>query len=31
MRNNWILTRTETTLFVAGITLMACGALWMAG
>ena len=28
MRNNWILTRLETMLFIAGVTLMAGGAVW---
>ena len=28
MRNNWILNRLETTLFIVGVTLMAGGAVW---
>ena len=28
MRNNWILTRSETMLFIVGVTLMASGAVW---
>ena len=31
MRGNWILTRTETILFMVGITLIAGGAVWVAG
>ena len=31
MRNNWILTRAETILFIAGVTLVAGGAVWAAG
>jgi hypothetical protein len=29
MRNNWILTRLETTIFIAGVTLLAGGAMWV--
>jgi hypothetical protein len=28
MRNNWILTRLETAIFIAGVTLLAGGAVW---
>jgi hypothetical protein len=28
MRNNWILTRAETVIFIAGMTLLAGGAMW---
>jgi hypothetical protein len=28
MRNNWILTRLETAIFIAGVTLLAGGAMW---
>jgi hypothetical protein len=28
MRNSWILTRTEIFLLIAGVTLMAGGAVW---
>ena len=31
MRNNWMLTRVETLLFIVGVTLMAGGAVWAAG
>jgi hypothetical protein len=31
MRGNSILTRTETILFIAGITLNAGGVVWAAG
>ena len=31
MRNNWILTRTEVVLLIAGVTFMAGGAVWAAG
>ena len=31
MRGNWLLTRAETILFLAGITLIAGGAVWAAG
>jgi hypothetical protein len=31
MRNNWILTRAETILFIVGITFIAGGAVWAAG
>jgi hypothetical protein len=31
MRYNWILTPAETVLFVAGITLIAGGAVWATG
>jgi hypothetical protein len=31
MRNNWILTRAETLMLIAGMTLMAGGAVWAAG
>ena len=31
MRSNWLLTRAETILFMAGITLIAGGAVWAAG
>jgi hypothetical protein len=26
--NNWLMTRLETAMFLAGLTLMASGALW---
>jgi hypothetical protein len=28
MRNNWILTPAETVIFIAGMTLLAGGAMW---
>jgi hypothetical protein len=28
MRNNWLLTTAETVLFIAGVTLLAGGAMW---
>jgi len=28
MRKNWILTRAETVIFIAGVTLLAGGAVW---
>jgi hypothetical protein len=28
MRNNWILTWVETVFLIAGVTLMAGGAMW---
>jgi len=28
MRNNWILTRLETAIFIAGVTLLAGGVVW---
>jgi hypothetical protein len=28
MHNNWILTRLETAVFIAGVTLLAGGAMW---
>jgi hypothetical protein len=28
MRNNWILTKAETVIFIAGVTLLAGGAMW---
>jgi hypothetical protein len=28
MRNNWILTRAETVIFIAGVALLAGGAMW---
>ena len=31
MRKNWLMTRFETAMFVAGVTLMAGGAMWAAG
>ena len=31
MRSDWLLTRAETILFMAGITLIAGGAVWAAG
>jgi hypothetical protein len=31
MRGNWLLTGAETILFLAGITLIAGGAVWSAG
>jgi hypothetical protein len=31
MRGDWVMTRAETMLFIAGITLMAGGAVWAAG
>jgi len=32
MRKNWLMTRLETTIFLAGVTLMAAaGAMWAAG
>ena len=27
-RNNWLMTRLETAMFLAGVTLMAGGAVW---
>jgi hypothetical protein len=30
MRNNWILTPLETAIFIAGVTLLAGGAMWAA-
>ena len=31
MRSNWLLTRAEAILFVAGIMLIAGGAVWATG
>jgi hypothetical protein len=31
MRSNWLLTRAEAILFMAGIMLIAGGAVWAAG
>jgi hypothetical protein len=31
MRNNWILSRLETAIFIAGVTLLAGGAMWVIG
>jgi hypothetical protein len=31
MHKNWLMTRLETAMFVAGVTLMAGGAMWAAG
>ena len=31
MRNNWVLTRVETLMLIAGVTLVAGGAVWAAG
>jgi hypothetical protein len=31
MRNGWILTRTETVIFVVGLALLVGGALWAFG
>ena len=31
MRNDWVLTRAEAMLFLAGVTLIAGGAVWAAG
>jgi hypothetical protein len=31
MCNGWILTRTETVIFVVGLTLLVGGALWAVG
>jgi hypothetical protein len=31
MRGDWMLTRAETVLFIAGITLIASGAVWATG
>jgi hypothetical protein len=31
MRNGWILTRTETVIFVVGLALLVGGALWAVG
>jgi hypothetical protein len=31
MRNDWTLTRLETALFVASVTLVAGGFVWAAG
>jgi hypothetical protein len=31
MRNNWILTRLETLMLIAGVTLVAGGVVWAAG
>jgi hypothetical protein len=31
MRNNWMLTRLETALFVAAVMLMAGGVVWATG
>ena len=31
MRGDWELTRLETALFIAGVTLMATGFVWAAG
>jgi hypothetical protein len=31
MRNGWILTRTETVIFVVGSALLVGGALWAVG
>jgi len=28
MRNNWILTRAETVISIAGVALLAGGAMW---
>jgi len=28
MRSNWLMTRLETAMFIAGVTLLAGGALW---
>jgi hypothetical protein len=28
MRNNWILTRAETVIFIAGVMLLTGGAVW---
>jgi hypothetical protein len=30
MRNNWIMTRLETAIFITGVTLLAGGAVWAA-
>jgi hypothetical protein len=30
MRNNWLMTRLETAMFLVGVTLMAGGAVWAA-
>jgi hypothetical protein len=31
MRGDWMLTRAETVLFIAGIMFIASGAVWAAG
>jgi hypothetical protein len=31
MRSDWTMTRLETALFIAGVTLVASGFVWAAG
>ena len=31
MRNNWLMTKVETVMFITGVVLLAGGVMWVAG